>query len=166
MPSLNKVAIMGNLTRDPELRFTPKGAPVCDIGLAINRRYKTDDGVQKEEVTFVDITFWSKAAETIAQYCKKGEPLYVEGRLQMDTWEDKTSGDKRSKLKIVGESFQFLGGKDKEKGPEAQQEPAASQGAAPEQPTQMWKQRQQEKDKAAAQAEVAGAATGEDDIPF
>lgn len=104
--------LIGNLTRDPEVRYTPKGTAVTDLGLAINRNYSTDDGDKREETTFVDITFWGRQAETLGQYMKKGRPLYVEGRLQLDTWDDKNTGQKRSKLKVVGENFQFLGGRD------------------------------------------------------
>ena len=111
MPSLNKVMLMGNITRDPELRYTPKGQAVTDIGLAVNRKYKVENEM-REEVTFVDITFWGKQAEVICQWMKKGRPLYVEGRLQMDSWDDKTSGKKMHRMKVIGEDFQFLGGKD------------------------------------------------------
>lgn len=112
MPNLNKVQLMGNLTRDPEVRYTPKGTAVTDIGLAINRNFSSDDGERREETTFVDITFWGRLAEVIGEYMKKGRPMYVEGRLQLDTWEDKTTGQQRSRLKVVGENFQFLGGRD------------------------------------------------------
>ena len=112
MANLNKVMLIGNLTRDPEVRYTPKGTAVTDIGMAINRNYSTDDGERHEETTFVDITFWGRQAEVLGQYMKKGRPLYTEGRLQLDTWDDKNTGQKRSKLKIVGENFQFLGGRD------------------------------------------------------
>lgn len=108
MPSLNKVMLMGNLTRDPELRVTPKGTPICQFGLAINRK-STVNGETREEVLFVDVEAWEKRAETIAKYCTKGAPLYVEGRLRLDQWEDKTTQEKRSRMKVVLESFQFLG---------------------------------------------------------
>ena len=110
MASLNKVMIIGNLTRDPELRYTPKGQAVVDLALAMNRRYVVD-GEKREEVTYVDVTFWGKGAEIISQYMKKGNPMYIEGRLRLDQWEDKESGKKQSRLKITGEEFQFLGGK-------------------------------------------------------
>lgn len=112
MANLNKVMLIGNLTRDPEVRYTPKGTAVTDIGMAINRNYSTDDGDKREETTFVDITFWGRQAEVLGQYMKKGRPLYIEGRLQLDSWDDKNTGQKRSKLKVVGENFQFLGGRD------------------------------------------------------
>src|SRR3954471_5832224 len=109
MPSLNKVMLMGNLTRDPELRVTPKGTPICQFSLAINRQFKMESGESREEVTYVDIEAWGKQGETIAKYCTKGRPLYVEGRLRLDQWEDKNTKEKRSRMKIVLEGFQFLG---------------------------------------------------------
>lgn len=112
MPSLNKVHLIGNLTRDPELRVTPKGTAICQFGLALNRQFKGEDGQMRDETTFVDCEAWSKAGETIAKYCTKGKLLYCEGRLKLDQWDDKTTGQKRSKIKIVVENFQFLGGRD------------------------------------------------------
>jgi single-strand DNA-binding protein len=109
MPSINKVMLMGNLTRDPELKYTPKGTAVADLSLAINRAYTTDAGEKREEVTFVDVTFFGRAAEIAEKYLTKGKPIFVEGRLHLEQWEDKTSGQKRSKLKVVGESLQMLG---------------------------------------------------------
>lgn len=108
MPNLNRVTLIGNLTRDPSLKFSPRGTAVCEIGLAINRTYKDDHGTKHEETTFVDITFWGARAETLDKYVRKGNPLYVEGRLHLDTWEDRETGQKRSKLKIIGDQFQFL----------------------------------------------------------
>lgn len=110
MPSVNKVILIGNLTRDPELRYTPAGRALCEVGMAVNRKYKLESGESREEVTYLDITFWGKQAEVVAKWMKKGRPLYVDGRLQMDTWDDKTTGQKRSKIRIVAEDFQFLGG--------------------------------------------------------
>ena len=112
MASLNKVFLMGNLTRDPELRVTPKGTPICQFGLAVNRQFKDDSGQTRDETTFVDIEAWGRQGETIAKYCSKGRPLFVEGRLKLDTWDDKTTGQKRSKMRIVLENFQFLGGRE------------------------------------------------------
>jgi single-strand DNA-binding protein len=131
MASFNKVLLIGNLTRDPELRYTPKGTAVVDVGLAINRRYQVE-GETKEEVVFVDITFWGRQAETINQYCKKGRPLFVEGRLQLDTWDDRQSGQKKSKLRVVGENFQFLGGprESGEGDPASRAQPSRSANAA------------------------------------
>lgn len=109
MASLNKVMLMGNLTRDPELRTTPSGLKIAKLGLAVNRRYRTRDNEQKEETTFVDIDAFGPQAELIDQYCRKGTPLFVEGRLRLDQWKTQ-SGDNRSKLGVVLENFQFLGG--------------------------------------------------------
>lgn len=109
MANLNRVLLIGNLTRDPELRVTPRGTACCQFGLAISRKFKDEAGTEREEVTFVDIEAWGKQGETIAKYCTKGRPLFVEGRLRFDQWEDKTTQQKRNKLKIVLEAFQFLG---------------------------------------------------------
>jgi single-strand DNA-binding protein len=109
MANFNKVFLMGNLTRDPEVRYTPKGTAIANLGLAVNRTWTTDSGEKKEEVTFVDVEVWGKQAETIGQYMSKGRPIFIEGRLRLDTWDDKESGQKRSKLKVVCEGFQFLG---------------------------------------------------------
>ena len=111
MASFNKVILLGNLTRDPEVRYTPKGSAVTDIGLAVNRVYTPEGGEKREEVTFIDITLWGRTAEIAGEYLKKGRPVLIEGRLQLDTWDDKQSGQKRSKLKVIGESMQLLGGK-------------------------------------------------------
>src|SRR5436305_12307862 len=108
MRGYNKVILIGNLTRDPELRYTPKGTAVAKIGLAINRVWRDESGAQKEETTFVDVDAWGKQAETISQYMKKGRPMLVEGRLKLDQWDDKQTNQKRSKLGVVLESFQFL----------------------------------------------------------
>src|SRR5690606_6137153 len=104
-----KVMLIGNVTRDPEVKYTPKGTAVAEVGLAINRVYTPDGGEKREETTFVDITFWGRQAEIVGEYAKKGRPIYVEGRLQLDTWDDKTSGQKRSRLRVVGEQLQLLG---------------------------------------------------------
>jgi len=109
MASYNKVLLMGNLTRDPDVRYTPKGMAVADIGLAVNRYYTADNGEKREETTFVDVTLWGRQAEVAGQYLKKGRPVLIEGRLQMDTWDDKQTGQKRSKLKVVGETMQLIG---------------------------------------------------------
>ncbi len=111
MPSLNKVMLIGNLTRDPEIRYTPKGTAVAEIGLAINRTWKDDQGRKQEDCTFVDVTLWGKTAELVEQYVHKGDPLYIEGRLSLESWDDKKTGEKRHKMKVVGEQIQFLGSK-------------------------------------------------------
>lgn len=112
MANFNKVMLMGNLTRDPEVRYTPKGTAVAEIGLAINRYFSGDNGEKREETTFVDVTLWGRTAEIAGEYLKKGRPVFIEGRLQLDTWDDKTSGQKRSKLKVVGEGMQLIGARD------------------------------------------------------
>src|SRR5262245_130769 len=109
MANLNKVLLIGNLTRDVETRYTQGGTAIAKVGLAVNRKYKDQSGELKEETCFVDLTAWGKQAETLAKFVGKGSPLFVEGRLQYSAWEDKEGGGKRSKLDVVVESFQFLG---------------------------------------------------------
>ncbi len=116
MANLNKVMIIGRLTKDPELRFTPQGTAVTDVSIAINRVSRNPDGTSREETTFVDVTVWGKQAENTAEYVKKGREVYIEGRLSLDRWEDKQTGQKRSKLKVVAERVQFLGGRRDEAG--------------------------------------------------
>src|SRR3954469_12350404 len=111
MPSFNKVVLMGNLTRDPQLKHLPNNMVVAEFGLACNRRYRTAAGEDKEEVAFVDCTAFGRQAETIGQYCTKGKPLFVEGRLKFDSWDDKAGNGKRSKLTVTVENFQFVGAK-------------------------------------------------------
>jgi single-strand DNA-binding protein len=108
MAYLNKVFLIGNLTRDPELRVTPKGTAICQFGLAVNRQFKDESGQSRDETTFVDIEAWGKQGELVSKYLTKGSPAMVEGRLKFDQWEDKTSGQKRSKLKVVLDNVQFL----------------------------------------------------------
>ena len=112
MASVNKVILIGNCTRDPEVRYTPKGTAVADIGMAMNRYFSSDGGERREETTFVDVTLWGRQAEVAGEYLKKGRPVYIEGRLQMDSWDDKNTGQKRTKLKIVGEQMQLLGSRE------------------------------------------------------
>ncbi len=112
MPNLNKVMLMGNLTRDPEMKYTPKGTAIANFGIAVNRNYSTEGGEKREEVTFIDLEAFGRTAEIIGEYFKKGRPIYVEGRLKLDTWDDKASGQKRSKLRVVVDSFEFLGGRE------------------------------------------------------
>jgi single-strand DNA-binding protein len=127
MANFNKVILAGNLTRDPELRYTPKGMAVVKMGMAINRTWKSESGESKEEVTFVDIDAWGRQAEVIAQYFRKGRPILIEGRLKLDTWEDKNTHQKVSKLKVVLESFSFID----TKGAEGAPNPSASPASAP-----------------------------------
>ena len=111
MANLNKVMLIGNLTRDPEVKHTAKGTVVADLGLAINRVWYNEQNQKQEDTTFVDVTLWGRQAEVAQQYLTKGSPCYVEGRLTLDTWDDKATGQKRSKLKVVGEMLQLLGSK-------------------------------------------------------
>ena len=111
MASYNKVLLLGNCTRDPEIKYTPKGTAVTDLGLAVNRVYTADNGEKREETTFVDVTFWGRQAEIVGEFLKKGHPVFVEGRLQLDTWDDKQTGQKRSKLRVVAEGMQLLRGR-------------------------------------------------------
>jgi single-strand DNA-binding protein len=156
MANFNKVILAGNLTRDPELRYTPNGKAIAKFGLAINRNWTTETGEKKEEVTFVDIDSFGRQAEVISQYLKKGRPVLVEGRLKLDQWDDKQSGQKRSRLGVVLESFSFLdSGNRGEAGapsdvPRARSAPAAAPAVtAP----------------AAGGAEDSGGSS-EDDVPF
>lgn len=112
MANLNKVFLMGNLTRDPELRRLTNGTAVTDLGLALNRTYSDKNGEKREDVVFIDVTVWDRQAETCCQYLKKGRAVHVEGFLKMDSWDDKTTGEKRTKLKVQADRVQFLDRKD------------------------------------------------------
>ena len=108
MASYNKVVLMGNVTRDPEVRVTPKGTSIAKIGLAVSRKFSTESGEKKEETTFVDVDFIGKVSDVVSKYVKKGDPILIDGRLKLDQWEDKKTGEKRSKLGIFGENLQLL----------------------------------------------------------
>ena len=112
MANLNKVMVIGNLTRDPEIKYTPKGSAIADVALAINRNYTPDSGEKREETTYVDVVLYGRLAEIAGEYLKKGRPVYIEGRLKLDTWDDKATGQKRSKMRVVGEGLQLLGGRE------------------------------------------------------
>ena len=154
MANFNKVILAGNLTRDPELRFTPKGLAICKFGLAINRAWTTETGEKKEEVTFVDIDAFGRQAETIAQYLKKGGGVMIEGRLRLDQWDDKQTGQKRSKLGVVAEGFQFTGAPNRGEGgdaaPAPRPRPASTASPA----------------SATPPAASEGAPEADDDVPF
>ncbi len=150
MANFNKVLLMGNLTRDPEVRYTPKGTAIASFGLAVNRKWTDDSGQQHEEVTFVDVDLWSRQAEIAQQYLRKGSPLFVEGRLKLDQWDDKQSGQKRSKLKVIGERIQLLGA------PKASAEFSDEPPAKPQRPAR----------PTAAPPEEPPPMEGEDNIPF
>lgn len=128
MANLNKVLLIGNLTKDPELRYTPAGTPVATLRLAVNRRFKNKNQEMKEETCFISVVVWSKQAETCNQYLHKGSPLFVEGRLQSRSWED-ASGQKRSVIEVLAERVQFLG-RPEQRGP-SETEPAAVTTEAP-----------------------------------
>ena len=131
MASYNRVVLIGNLTRDPELRYTPKGTAVAKLGLAINRVWTNEAGEKKEEVTFVDVDVFGRTAENCGQYLKKGRSAMVEGRLKLDQWDDKQTGAKKSKLGVVAETVQFLGGDRKPSTPSGSAE-AGDRKIAPE----------------------------------
>jgi len=157
MANYNKVFLMGNLTRDPELRYTPKGTAVADVGLAVNRVRTNDQGQRQEDTTFVDVTLWGRQAELAQQYLGKGRPIFIEGRLQLDSWEDKQSGQKRSKLKVVGERLEFL--------PDGRG--GAGGGGGGQAPQQAPQQAPPQDDGPAAQPPApAEPDDDEDDIPF
>ena len=127
MSSFNKVMLMGNLTRDIELRYTPAGKAVGAFGIAVNRKFRdSKTNETREEVTFVDCEVWDKTAENMSQHLSKGKPVFIEGRLKLDQWNDKTSGEKRSKLKVVVDTFQFIGGPK----PEGEQSPVTKPTAS------------------------------------
>ncbi len=172
MASYNKVMLMGNLTRDPEVRYTPKGSAVADLAIAVNRVYTADNGEKREEVTYVDVVLWARLAELAGQYLTKGRPVFIEGRLQMDSWEDKQTGQKRSRLRVVGEVMQFLDGKREGSGEEHS---AASGGSSPRPPARSGNASGQSRPPASKQAQPAndefheGPITDgldDDDIPF
>ena len=150
MASFNKVILVGNLTRDPELRYTPKGTAIAKIGLAVNRVWTNEAGEKKEEVTFVDVDVFGRTAENVGQYMRKGRPILVEGRLRLDQWDDKQTGQKRSRLGVVAETVQFLGS------------PTGAEGGAPTAPRAA---------RPAASAPAAEPVEGDgppesDDVPF
>jgi single-strand DNA-binding protein len=130
MASFNKVILMGNLTRDPELRVTQQGTSICRFSIAVNRQFKVGEGTPREETTFIDIDAFGKQAELIAKYLSKGRPIFVEGRLKTDQWETQ-SGDKRSKLMVVLEGFQFIDPRSWDEGAPTEQTGAAESGRPP-----------------------------------
>lgn len=163
MASFNKVFLMGNLTRDPELRYTPKGQAVVKIGMAVNRRYTTEAGEQREEVTFVDVEGWGKMAEVIGDNLKKGSPIFIEGRLKLDQWEDKGTGDKRSKLKVSMESFQFIGAKPEDESSGKRERPRPDHDPEPRRGSTMDQVRKARVDAA---KDNEAADPDDDDVPF
>ena len=158
MANLNKVMLMGNLTRDPESKCLPSGTTVCDLGMAINRHYTDQSGAKKEQTCFVDLTAFGRQAETLSKYMKKGRPLFIEGRLDFQTWESK-EGQKRSKLKVIIENFQFLGGRE-DAGSGAQQGGGGGYGS------NQYSQSPPPQQQQAAAAPQSPMNLDEDDIPF
>jgi single-strand DNA-binding protein len=161
MAYLNKVFLIGNLTRDPELRVTPKGTAICQFGLAVNRQYKDESGATRDETAFIDIEAWGKQGELCSKYLQKGSLSFIEGRLRFDSWEDKTSGQKRTKLKVVLENVQFLsrgggGGAAAAGAGEAAAGGAAEPSAEPTAPPA----------RGAAKPAPGGQEKVEDDVPF
>ena len=148
MANFNKVLLIGNLTRDPELRYTPQGTAVASFGLASTRRWRSKAGEDREDTVFVEVSAFARQAEVISEYMSKGRPIFIEGRLKLDQWQDKETGGKRSKLTVVVENFQFLGG------PQGQGDSTGS--------------RRQAAPKAAptGQAPTDEGAPADDDIPF
>jgi single-strand DNA-binding protein len=171
MPSLNACFLIGNLTRDPELRYTTKGTPVCELSLAINRQYSGEDGEKKEEVTFVDVTLWARQAEIAAEFLRKGSACMIAGRLSLDQWEDKQTGQKRSRLRVVAENLQLLGSRQESESP-ASSTPRPA--APPRPPGQRLSSAVREQIAGAPTRPIAGGRIGRDpdlgdeptDIPF
>ncbi len=161
MANLNKVMLIGNLTRDPELRYTPKGTAVADITLAINRIWNNEQNQKQEETIFVDVTLWGRQAELAQQYLTKGRGVYIEGRLQMDTWDDKETGKKRSKLKVIGETLQFL-----PDGRSGAGGGAPHAAGAPQQSSRPPQQQPRQAPPQGASAAPADEFQEEDEIPF
>lgn len=160
MANLNRVFLIGNLTRDPELRYTPSGAAVAVFGLATNHRWRDkSSGEMREEATFVDVEVWGKQAEIAGQYLAKGRPVFIEGRLRLDQWDDKGTGQKRSRLKVVGERFQFLGSRGGAAAPEGAAAPPARQGRPSAPPAGRGREE-------AEAPPDEGFQGGDEDIPF
>jgi single-strand DNA-binding protein len=178
MASFNKVLLMGNLTRDPQMKYLPSQTAVCEFGIASNRKFRTQGGEDREEVCFVDCTAFGRTGEVINQYMQKGRPIFIEGRLKFDSWDDKQSGQKRSKLGVVVDNFQFIGGREDGGGPGGgggggggysrgnssgggdsyqQDRPAPRRGGPP---------REQASKQPADEPFDEGEQFGEDDIPF
>jgi single-strand DNA-binding protein len=154
MASFNRVILAGNLTRDPELRYTPQGKAIAKIGLAVNRSWTTETGEKKEEVSFIDVDAFGRSAELIGQYMKKGRPILLEGRLKLDTWEDKNTHQKQSKLKVVLESFTFIDSRGAEGGAAPRSAGSSAAPAASSAPAQP------------AATDTDAPPPDEDDVPF
>ena len=158
MASYNKVILAGNLTRDPELRYTPSGKAIAKFGLAVNRNWTTETGEKKEEVTFIDVDAFGRQAEVVSQFMKKGRPLLVEGRLRLDQWDDKQTGQKRSRLGVVLESFSFIDSNRGSEGGEGGESAAPRSRPAPSRPAST--------PAPAPSAPEDSGPPSEDDVPF
>jgi single-strand DNA-binding protein len=173
MASLNKVMLIGNLTRDVEVRYTPRGTAVGEMGIAVNRRVSDGNGNWSDEVTFIDVTLWGKNAENAQKFLEKGRPVFIEGHLQLDSWEDKQSGQKRSKLKVVGETIQFLNSRGEKGAAGGKQSPSQPRGHESwDETDRRYEERQRQRQTGDAPAGGAGEDQGDDssrdddDIPF
>ncbi|MFT6180864.1 MAG: single-strand DNA-binding protein [Akkermansiaceae bacterium] len=169
MANVNKVMLLGNITRDLEVRYTPKGTAVCDLGMAINRHRTADNGEKIEEVTFVDVTLWGRNAELAGKYLAKGRQVFIEGRLQLDQWDDKTTGQKRTRLRVVGENMQFIGGQGQSGGGS---QGGGGGGGSASQPQESGPPQQEQPQSSPPPSNQGGAAAADsfdndaDDIPF
>jgi single-strand DNA-binding protein len=163
MASFNRVVLLGNVTRDPELRYIASGMAVTDIGLAVNDRRKTASGEWVEETTFVDVTLWGRTAEVAGEYVTKGSPILIEGRLKLDTWEK--DGKKNSKLRVVGERMQLLGSKGGD-GARGEGRPAKARVGGRGAPQGGEDFSQPDADYDGPQSSVGGSVGADDDIPF
>ena len=152
MASFNKVILVGNLTRDPELRYTPSGKAIAKVGMAVNRTWTSESGEKKEEVTFVDVDIFGRTAENVSQYMRKGSSMLIDGRLRLDQWDDKQTGQKRSRLGVVLESFSFIDSKPGDQGGA----PAPARASRPAQPAA----------PESSGSDVEAPAPSEDDVPF
>ncbi len=132
MPDLNKVSLAGRLTRDPELRYIPSGTAVCELGLAVSRKYRTKEGEQREETLFINVTCWGKTAEYVGENYRKGRPLLIEGKLKSDEWEDKNTGQKRTKILVTADRVQALDWEDRGDSRPSKPEPRAIEEPVPE----------------------------------
>lgn len=174
MANYNRIILVGNLTRDPQLKYLPSQMPVVEFGLAVNHKWKSKDGQDREEVLFIDCSCFGRGAEVINTYCQKGKQLLVEGRLKLDVWEDKQGGGKRSKHTVVVDNFQLMGGRDGGGGggggaPQAYDDTAGApaQSRGPARPPQQQARPAQRPPQAPAEAPYGEEQQfNEDDIPF
>jgi len=171
MASFNRVILVGNLTRDPEVKYTTGGTAVAEIGMAVSRQwFDQKSNEKKEETTFVDVTLWGRQAEVAGEYLSKGRPVLIEGRLQLDTWEDKQSGQKRSKLRVVGEQMQMLGSRGEGGGGQGGAGGGGGRGAQGGAPRgggqRQAPSRQQESSAADSFYDDMPSGGGSDDVPF